>query len=143
MPTARFSFDVWTTGADLRLQVKLDGIILWEDTPSIEKQTVCVDFDDHTEQDHILELVMLGKLPEHTVIDSQGVILQDRCLHFDNVSFDNIQLGHIFTEASQYHHDHNGTTDPVTDSFYGVMGCNGCVKMQFSTPIYLWLLENI
>ena len=141
--TARLSFDVWTTGIDLRLQTKLDGIIIWDGYPGIETETVCYDFDDTTEQEHVLEFVMEGKLPEHTVIDSAGSILQDRCIHLENVAFDDIRLGHMLTAVSQYYHDHNGTTDPVIDQFYGTMGCNGRVELRFSTPVYLWLLETM
>jgi hypothetical protein len=49
----------------------------------------------------------------------------------------------MVTEVAAYHHDTNGSTAPVTDSFYGTMGCNGRVEMRFTTPIYLWLLENM
>ena len=42
-----------------------------------------------------------------------------------------------------YRHDYNGTTDPFDDEFYGEMGCNGTVSLKFTTPIYLWLLENL
>jgi hypothetical protein len=49
----------------------------------------------------------------------------------------------MVTEVAAYHHDTNGSTGAVTDSFYGTMGCNGRVEMRFRTPIYLWLLENM
>jgi len=141
--TARLSFDVSATGSDLRMQVTLDGQIIWDGYPKAEIQTVDHDFDDNIEQEHVLEFHMRGKQPEHTSIDPAGHIIQDRCINISNVAFDEIQLGHMFTEVAQYFHDHNGTTDPVTESFYGVMGCNGRVEMRFSTPIYLWLLENM
>jgi len=140
---ARITFDVWSTGADLHLQVMLDGIDIWSGYPVPETSTVSYDFDDDTEQNHVLEFIMLGKQPEHTVIDEAGLILQDRCIHIDNMAFDGIQLGHMFTEVAKYHHDTNGTTDPLEDRFFGTMGCNGRVEMRFSTPIYLWLLENM
>ena len=136
-------FDVRATGPDLNLQVKLDGNIIWDGYPDLEVQTVSHDFDDDAEQDHVLEFLMHNKLPEHTVIDSTGMILQDRCIHISRMCFDDIELGHTFHEITQYYHDHNGTTDPITDQFYGTMGCNGRIEMRFSTPIYLWLLENL
>jgi hypothetical protein len=141
--TSRLSLDVSATGPDLHLQVILDGQIIWDGYPKAEIETVNHDFDDQTEQEHVLEFHMQGKLPEHTLLDETGRILQDRCIRIENFSFDDIALGHMFVEVTQYHHDHNGTTDLVTDRFYGTMGCNGRVEMRFYTPIYLWLLENM
>ena len=141
--TARLTFDVSATGPDLRLQVILDDAVVWDDYPGSEIQTVSYDFDDGLEQKHLLEFVMLGKRPDHTVIDAAGAIQADRCIYITNIAFDEIRLGHMFTEATQYCHDHNGTTDMVIEKFHGVMGCNGRAKMSFSTPIYLWLLENM
>lgn len=141
--TARLAFAVSATGPDLGLQVILDGHIIWDGSPGTEMETVIHDFDDRVEQQHVLEFHMRGKLPEHTIIDGTGMIVADRCINIADLSFDEIKLGHMFTEVAQYFHDHNGTTDPVTESFYGVMGCNGRVEMRFSTPIYLWLLENM
>ena len=141
--TARLSFDASATGSDLRLQVRLDGQIIWDGQPGPEIQTITHDFDDSTEQEHVLALHMSGKRPDHTVLDPTGSILQDRCIKIENFSFDGIALGHMFTEVTEYHHDHNGTTDFVTDRFYDTMGCNGRVELRFSTPVYLWLLENM
>jgi len=46
-------------------------------------------------------------------------------------------------KLAQYQHDFNGTGNPTIDKFYGEMGCNGTVSLKFTTPIYLWLLENM
>jgi hypothetical protein len=101
------------------------------------------DFDDSEQADHVLSLEMRGKRSEHTKLDSTGTILEDRCIEVSNISFDDIPLGHLITAVSQYSHTHNDTTATVTEPFYGTMGCNGRVEIRFSTPIYLWLLENM
>ena len=141
--TACLTFDVHATGPDLRLQVIFDDHIIWDDYPVTEIKTVSHDFDDDTEQSHVLAFVLSGKQAEHTVINTPGLILQDRCIHITNMACDNIQLGHVFSALTQYHHDHNGTTAPITQQFYGIMGCNGRAELRFSTPVYLWLLENM
>ena len=140
---ARLCFDVSATGPDLRLQVRLDDSVIWDGYPLQNIETVTYDFDDSIEQEHVLEFHMRGKQPAHTVLTEDKTILQDRCIQINRLSFDEIELGHLFTEVTEYHHDHNGTTDPVTEKFYGVMGCNGRAEMRFRTPIYLWLLENM
>lgn len=140
---AKLSFDVAATGPDLRLIVRLNNSVIYEACPVVESAAVVYEFDDAEERDHVLSFEMQGKLPEHTKINEAGEILEDRSITITDIAFDDIQLGHMFTEVSHYHHDTNGTTGSVIDPFYGIMGCNGRVEMRFSTPIYLWLLENM
>ena len=134
---------MWATGPDLRLVVSMNHAVIYDDCPGLEPTIVEYKFNDSEEQEHTLVFEMKNKLPEHTKIDETGQILQDRCINIADLMFDKIELGHLFTENARYLHDHNGTTEPLIDKFYGVMGCNGRVEMQFSTPIYLWLLENM
>ena len=95
------------------------------------------------EAEHELRFVMSTKQPEHTTVDDLGNILKDSRIIIRDVAFDQIPLGQIMVEKATYTHDRNGTGDPVTESFYGEMGCNGTVSLRFTTPIYLWLLENM
>jgi hypothetical protein len=69
--------------------------------------------------------------------------VSDATLAISNLAFDEIKLGHMVTKLATYDHDFNGTKAPVQDRFYGEMGCNGTVSLGFTTPIYLWLLENM
>jgi len=141
--TAAITFSVRATGADLDLCVTLDRSVIWHGCPGADPVTVRHDFADTDDADHVLSFQLQGKLPEHTVISERGEILQDRCVVIQDLAFDDIALGHVFTEVAQYHHDTNGTTDAVVDTFHGTMGCNGRVDLKFSTPIYLWLLETM
>jgi hypothetical protein len=95
------------------------------------------------EADHELRFVMKNKLPGHTQVDAQGTIVKDARLIIRNIAFDEIPLGQIVIEKAEYTHDFNGTGETIVDKFYGEMGCNGAVSLKFSTPIYLWLLENM
>jgi hypothetical protein len=93
------------------------------------------------DQQHTLIFEMSGKTQEHTVVNDAGEIVKDALLKLTNFSIDEIELDNIKT--FKYNHDFNGTGEKTTDPFYGHMGCNGQVIVQFSTPIYLWLLENM
>jgi hypothetical protein len=93
--------------------------------------------------EHEFKFVMKNKTPEHTVIDDNGNITKDAMLSIANIAFDDIKLGQVFVDQSVYHHSFNGSQAPVEDKFYGDMGCNGHVSLRFTTPIYLWLLENM
>jgi hypothetical protein len=143
MSTCALSFSVAATGENLMLTVCLDHDVIYSGIPTVDTQEIRYEFDDSTESEHVLTFEMSGKLPEDTTLDADGNIIDDAVLTISSITFDDIQLGHMVTEVSTYHHDTNGTTAPVTDSFYGIMGCNGRVELRFSTPIYLWLLENM
>jgi hypothetical protein len=109
-----------------------DSVIVSSDLPA-----------DNVETDHTLKIVLKNKLPEHTAISESGEILKDACLTVSNLSFDDIELGQMVNELAVYEHDFNGTAEKNKHKFFGTMGCNGTVTLKFTTPIYLWLLENM
>jgi len=95
------------------------------------------------EAQHVLELVLKGKQSAHTVINDAGEIVSDAVLEISNLAFDDIPLGQIVNEKTSYTHNFNGTGTTSQHDFFGVMGCNGTVELKFTTPVYLWLLENM
>ena len=98
---------------------------------------------DSVEAEHVLKLVLKNKQLEHTQLAESGEILNDACLTVSNLSFDGVELGQIVNNLSVYEHDFNGTQNITTQQFFGTMGCNGTVELKFSTPIYIWFLENM
>jgi hypothetical protein len=143
MEKSRISFNVSATGPDLSLCVRFDGEIIYDVSPGDSVQEVVHEFDDDIEREHCVEFQMSGKLPEHTQVTESGEIIQDRVIEVRAIELDAIELKYLFNEVARYHHDFNGTADPVIDKFYGVMGCNGHVEFRFSSPMYLWLLEHM
>ena len=143
METCKLAFQARATGADLVLIVRLNGQEIWHGTPTLDWTNIAHEFADVTDQEHVLEIELQNKLPEHTEIDDSGTILSDRVIELQNISLDDIQLGEIFTQLATYQHDFNGTQDMIQDQFFGSMGCNGTVKLKFMSPVYLWLLENM
>jgi hypothetical protein len=93
--------------------------------------------------EHVLKLVLKGKSAGHTIINSAGEIVADSMLAISDLAVDGIDLEKIVHDNAVYTHDFNGSGNTVEDQFYGTMGCNGTVMLQFSTPIYIWLLENM
>ena len=90
-----------------------------------------------------LKFIMKNKTMDHTTVDENNKIVNDACLNISNFTIDSAELGHTFLEQCKYHHDFNGTQDPVVDKFYGDMGCNGTLIFLFQSPIYLWLVMNM
>ena len=143
--TALISCSIGTTDASANL-----GIEVWLNDQQILNQAHVAEliefkyeFPDDDAAEHELRFVMKHKTTEHTKIDEQGIIVTDACLTVSKLAFDEIELKQIFIDQAVYTHDFNGTQTEIQDKFYGNMGCNGTVSLKFSTPIYLWLLENM
>ena len=143
MQTTKLGFKISANESVLDLRVVLDGQVQWQGCPSTDVQDIAVEFDDADDTSHVLEFVLSGKTIEHTKITEQGEITSDVTVRIEDISFDDIVIDQIFSELAEYHHDFNGTQPAITDRFYGEMGCNGTVRLEFTTPIYLWLLENM
>jgi hypothetical protein len=107
-----------------------------------ESQTISYKLSD-LDAEHELRFVMKNKTTAHTKVDESGVIVKDACLIISDLAFDDIALGHILTEKAVYTHNFNGNGEAVQDKFFGQIGCNGTVSLKFTTPMYLWLLENL
>ena len=126
----------------LGFEVLLDDVALLSIDHVNKATPVSVDISDD-DGEHEFKFVMKHKTQEHTIVDENGNITSDAMLNIANITFDDIKLGHLFVEQCVYHHSFNGSQAPVEDKFFGDMGCNGHVSLKFTTPIYLWLLENM
>ena len=98
---------------------------------------------DAEEGDQELKFIMKNKTMDHTTVDENGQIVKDAYLNISNFTINSVELGHTFLEQCKYHHDFNGSQDPVVDKFYGDMGCNGTLIFSFQSPVYLWLVMNM
>lgn len=142
--TANLSCSITSTNYQIPLgvDIRLDG----QTVLSVPHVIQPIDFrhaisDDPA--DHLWEIELKNKQASHTKIDSLGNIESDACLVITDFAVDGIQLGHLAHQISEYIHDFNGTGPESCVKFYDTMGCNGTVKLRFSTPCYQWLLENL
>ena len=108
--------------------------------PTVVSQDLSDDIDGVT---YRIRIEMTGKKDEHTTLNAQGEIIKDSLLLFQDFELMEINVDQCIREKAQYRHTTNGHTEPVTQQFNGSMGCNGTVEFEFSTPLYLWLLENM
>ena len=143
--TSALSFDIDTTNASaaIPIAVWIDDNCIFQTGHLKELHKVVHKINDDDEGEHKLRIVMSGKSAEHTKIDSSGNILQDVMLTILNFDIDGIDVNQLFQDKIIYTHDFNGTQPETTDTFHGYMGCNGTLSLNFSTPMYLWLLENM
>ena len=143
MTEIRFLIEPTNKDIPLGFEVRLDNVVYFDIAQVDQPQMISIPVDDNVETTHILELILKNKLPEHTQLSESGEIIADSAIKITDISFDQILLGSVFPNHASYIHDFNGTQPMVKDKFFEYMGCNGIVSLEFSTPIYLWLLENM
>ena len=144
METVKISFDIETSDATcpLGLEIMLDNTVLLKKSHVNQKIEFSYDINDD-DSEHELRIVIAGKTSDHTQVDQAGNIIKDATLQLSNVVIDDLDINQLFLERCVYTHDFNGTQSQVEDTFHGIAGCNGTISFRFSTPIYLWLLENM
>jgi len=144
MTTVQFNCVVSSTdfSVPLGMEIWLDDHRLFDTDHVDQTYTIQHDISDD-DGDHELRFVLKNKLLEHTQVDADGNIIRDNTLSVSDIEFDSIDCQYLVTTVARYQHDFNGTGDATTQRFYGEMGCNGTVSIKFSTPIYIWLLENM
>jgi len=108
-----------------------------------ESEIINIEIDDVDNVEHTISITLKNKTAEHTKVDEQGNIIQDSLISISAISFDDIEIDQLFFDQSCYTHSHNSNAEPVQDRFYGNIGCNGSIEFKFSTPVYIWLMENM
>lgn len=139
-----FEFSLASTNPDAQLgfEVRLDGVSIYRNehvaTPERFQK-----FIDDTDGKHVLEFELFGKQVKDTIVDETGKIIEDAVLELSNITLDEIDIKIVMYDNAEYTHNFNGTGETVTQKFFGSMGCNGIVRLEFTTPVYLWFLEKM
>lgn len=144
MEIVKISFDIETSDptCPLGVEIWLDDVVLLANNHVQEKMSFSHNISDD-DGEHKLQVVLSGKTTDHTRVDEVGNIVKDATLQISNVVIDDLDVNQLFLEKCVYKHNFNGTQAEISDTFHGVAGCNGIISFEFSTPIYLWLLENM
>ena len=137
-----FKLDTTDNTAKIGVAVWIDDVCVYQtdQLPGPQNIDFAVSDDDG---EHELRIVISGKTAEHTKVDAQGNIIKDVVVNIPSVTIDDIDVDQLFNEKCVYTHDFNGSQPEIQDTFYGAAGCNGTISFRFTTPIYLWLLENM
>ncbi len=142
--TITLNCDVLPTDSSVSLgmRISVDNQIVYENFHVKDKEKVKFTITDD-DAEHNLVFELFNKLPEHTKINSNGEIINDALLSIENLTIDDIDISAVFQQLAVYSHDYNGSKPLIEDKFHGSLGCNGTVTLKFTTPFYLWLLENM
>jgi len=117
-------------------------------------ETEYFEFDSEIEEgDCSLTIEFINKTMHDTVLDANGTIVEDLLLNIDLIEIDEINLGSLLWTASDYRPNYPplykqlqkeaGNELPASVSNCVNLGWNGQWILPFTSPFYIWLLENI
>ena len=90
---------------------------------------------------HLLEIKLLNKTDDDVVQSPDKTeIVKDMLLNLESISIDDIELGQIKWDESEF-----VAEDPVRPTLKNCLnlGWNGSYQLKFDSPFYLWLLEKM
>ena len=104
-------------------------------------ETKFIDFSANIEEDqeHVLEIRLENKTSRDTITEN-GEIIKDTLLNIDSIAIDDIELGDLKWSMSEFVGD--DPARPILQRCVN-LGWNGSYRLKFTSPFYLWLLENM
>ena len=121
-----------------KVMVTLNDDILMDETVS-EVKNVELSLELEEDEKYKLGFHLYGKKDEDTIIDGEGNILKDQLLTVRDITFDGVGLDPLLPVNQDCYYYHDGNRGP----FLGIMGRNGVSAIRFTSPVYVWLLENL
>lgn len=91
-----------------------------------------------TDGPHELRIMLLGKDGRTQTIMENDRIIKDQLLNIDAVYIDDINLGYTAQTLSEFISE-----DGTKNSNMVNLGINGTWTLRFTTPVYIWMLENM
>ena len=114
---------------------------------TIEFEHECTEGSDYT-----LKIIRSGKGNRQCVVNDKGDILKDQVLHIKSIEIDEIDIGALvfdgvyrpeYPEPWATQQRSAGNELPAEFKNVTEMGHNGTWSLTFSSPFYMWLLENL
>ena len=94
--------------------------------------------DDHP---HTLNFTLHNKSKYDTIL-KDGKIVKDTLVKIKQLEIDDIDIMTMLSlNIDNFYYIHDGSDEKHT--FYDTMGVNGTATIEFTTPFYVWLLENL
>ena len=153
----KFKLELYATMWDKSPHVEIlinDKSYFKGDVTSTNDKSQLIEFEHECEEgkDHELTIKRSGKDKGQSVVNDKGDILKDQLLHIKNIEIDEIDLGALvyvgvytpeYPEPWATQQKEAGTE--LKESFKNVttMGHNGTWRFKFTSPFYMWLLENL
>jgi len=153
----KFKLELFATMWDKppHAEILIDGKSYYNsEITSTEDKPTLIEFEAEVDEDKKVDLIInrSNKGVNQTVVNEKGDILKDQLLHIKRIEIDEIDLGSlVFTGLYTPKYPEPWATQmaesgrELRESFTNVtqMGHNGEWKFTFTTPFYMWLLENL
>jgi hypothetical protein len=100
---------------------------------------------------YTLKILRSGKDKKQTIVEDNKII-KDQLLHIKSIEIDEIDFGSLVYEGvytpeypEPWATQQRNAGQELPESFKNVttMGHNGMWELKFSSPFYMWLLENL
>ena len=124
------------------------------DITGTEQKPDVIEFEHLLDEgkEYQLTIKRSGKTTKQTIVNEKGDILKDQMLHIKSKEIDEIDIGALVYEGiytPQYPEpwatQQRQAGHELPESFKNVtkMGHNGKWQFTFTSPFYMWLLENL
>ena len=124
------------------------------DITGTEEKPDLIEFEAELEEgkDSYLVIKRTNKGKNQTLVNEKGDILKDQLLHIKSIEIDEIVIGGLIYEGvytpkypEPWATQQKDAGVKLQESFKNVtqMGHDGEWKFAFSSPFYMWLLENL
>lgn len=94
---------------------------------------------------HQLKFTLYNKKEDDTLLVN-GVIEKDTLIKISHLELENSNLTSMLSlnkDLFYYEHDSNSSETLEKHTLYDTLGCNGTATINFTTPFYIWSLENL
>jgi hypothetical protein len=157
LETINFKIELFGTGWDdvyPECIVSVNDIEKWRGNV-VENTLLDIDVDIEDDSENQISIKYINRDIGHDVIrDAQGTIIKNKQIEISSISVDDIELDYyniLFslgcTNYTDIHYYENFKLDP--DKFplvqyeNTILGAEGTWSLSFTSPVYIWLLENI
>ena len=153
----KFKIKLFATFCDKKptCELLINDISVWNGVvDGTAKEPNVIEFEHPCVENKDYELILnrQGKDTRQTIINEKGDILHDQLMHIQSIQIDDIDIGALvyqgvykptYPEPWATQQRQSGVDLPETMKNVTQMGHNGTWTFKFSSPFYMWLLENL
>jgi hypothetical protein len=141
----KLSFSTCGYAPEIKFFVKLDDLVVGQFDCDNQTHSVIYDMDDVEDdivQSRSITISMVGKSESHTLVNESNKILSDCYCTVDQIVMDEINVTDQFCQGQAVYVHKKDNAPNIEDVFFGFIGINGDVILEFTTPLYLWMLKK-
>jgi hypothetical protein len=152
----KFRLELWATYWDRapRAEILINDYSHYnQEIKGTEKEPTVIEFEHELTEGKNYSLIInrSGKDIRQTIVEN-GVIIKDQLLHIKSIEIDEIDIGALVYNGlytpqypDPWASEQATAGNKLPESFKNVtaMGHNGRWELGFTSPFYMWLLENL